>query len=187
MNIKKILELSLTIAAMKHDLRNKSPRLINRNRSKNFVEILADQLRKEYKDGSNIYVLSRHYNKNRKLFGLNELLYDILVFETSPVLSIRKTKSLLSVTKAIWTIESELDNNSKEWIKDFNKLVLGSSVNKLFIGPQYKPEKEILCFLTKLAEHCNGNIFLALVPYPRDLKPEALVHCWEFKKGWQEL
>ena len=53
----------------------------NRNRSRNFVEALGSQFREHYKTAgsSDIVVMTKHYSENRNRFGLNELLFDVLV------------------------------------------------------------------------------------------------------------
>jgi hypothetical protein len=187
MNIKQILQQSLTIAAELPDS-GENPQFIHRNRSKNFVETVASQLRKEYQDQKYVFVLSKHYDKARMEFGLNELLYDILVCETSHVASVLEKETLTYITKAIWEIESEFARNSREAIYDFNKLVLGSSENKLFIGPQVSDEAGFLNPLIEVAKHCKSNTFVALVPHPSEWKSKSLdVHCWLFNAGWQKL
>ena len=110
MNIKQTLQQSLTIAA-NLPAPGENSQFIHRNRSKNFVETLASQLRKEYQAQHNIFVLSKHYDKTRTEFGLNELLYDILVCETDHVASVLEKETLTYVTKAVWEIESEFARN----------------------------------------------------------------------------
>lgn len=166
------------------------PRLINRNRSKNFVEELASQLREEYTNHKSVFVLSKHSGKqdHREKFGLNELLFDILVCETEEVQSALGNETLTFVSKALWEIESEFARNSREAVYDFNKLVLGSSENKLFVGPQLPDEKGFLEPLAELAKRCNANIYVALVQHPGDWKKdEPSVHCWKFNGEWQPI
>jgi len=185
MNIKQTIQQSLMIAAGLADSGG-SPQLIHRNRSKNFVETLASQLREEFKENESVYVLSKHYEHTRLEFGLNELLYDVLVCETDQVQSAIEKEYLTFVIRAIWEIESEFARNSREAFYDFNKLVLGSSENKLFVGPQVSNEATFINLLAEAAKYCHGNTYLALVPHPSEWKSQKLdVHCWLFNKGWQ--
>ena len=132
--------------------------------------------------------MSKHSKHHRREFGLNELLFDILVCETNQVISSDKKKLLTYVTKSIWQIESEFARNSREALYDFNKLVLGASENKLFIGPQVSNREGYLKTLEKPASHCNSNTYVALVPHPSDWKRESQdVHIWIFKNGWKKI
>lgn len=136
----------------------------------------------------NCFILAKHSNYYRREFGLNELLFDILVCETDRVTSSNRKKVLTYVTKSIWQIESEFSRNSREAMYDFNKLVLGASENKLFIGPQVSNERAFLQPLEKPARYCASNTYVALVPHPSEWKrvnPD--VHCWVFRNGWQPL
>jgi hypothetical protein len=187
MNIKQILQQSLKLAAASPDS-GENLQFIHRNRSQNFVKTLAAQLREEYRDQKNVFVLSKDFGETRTEFGLNELLYDILVCETSHVASVIEKETLTYITKAIWEIESEFARNSREAIYDFNKLVLGSSENKLFIGPQVSDEEGFLKPLNEVAKQCKSNTYVALLPHPSEWKSKSLdVHCWSFNNGWQKI
>src|ERR1041385_2659198 len=100
MDTKRIIRESLTAANAKRD-KGSSERIKHRNRSKMFVESLAMKLR-EYYAGEGIFVLSRHSPDHRREFGLNELLYDILVCKTDQVRSRSENGNLTYVTGAIW-------------------------------------------------------------------------------------
>ena len=187
MEIKELIEISLAEAKDEPD-GGTSQRIIHQNRSKNFVESLSSKMREHYKNSRNIFVLSKHSEHHRREFGLNELLFDILVCETDQVISSDKKKNLTFVTKAIWQIESEFARNSREALYDFNKLVLGASENKLFIGPQVSNQDGYLKTLEKPARHCDSNTYVALVPHPSEWKRKSLeVHLWIFRDGWEEI
>ena len=81
MNIKQIIKDSLEAANSERD-KESDVKLIHRDRSKNFVELLADKISEHYRNHRDIFVLSKHSNHHRREFGLNELLFDILVCET---------------------------------------------------------------------------------------------------------
>lgn len=156
---------------------------LHSNRSKEFIENFAHILRKEYFKDKSIYrVFSRHFSENRNEFKTNELLYDISVCSISFVLSPNKNK-LLYIKKAIWQIESELhETDSHASLVDFNKLVLGSAENKLFICSNIK----FLETLLPAAKCCSGKIFICIIPHPRkwdkiDIKSYQLLN-----KKWVE-
>jgi hypothetical protein len=187
MNIEQIIIDSLDKANSEHD-KETDVKLIHRDRSKNFVKSLAKELKEYYKEKSGVYILSKHSKHHRREFGLNELQFDILVCETNQVTSSDRKKHLTYVTKAIWQIESEFSRNSREALHDFNKLVLGTSENKLFIGPQVSNQEGYLKTLEKPASHCDSNTYVALVPHPSEWKQESLdVRCWIFRDGWEEI
>jgi len=187
MEIRQLLLDSLITAAKKDDIVDTIGR-IHRNRSKNFVEALAASLRQEYKSQKSVFVLSKHFYDNKDTFGLNELLFDVLVCDTSTVISARRKKRITYVTKALWQIESEFARDSQEAVYDFNKLVLGSSENKLFIGTEVDDVEGYLKTMAELAKLCNSNIFIALMPYPSEWKSKKLdIRFWEYKdSGWIE-
>jgi hypothetical protein len=141
---------------------------INRNRSKNFVEYLASELRTHYQGNPNTYVLSKHYAKNRKKFGLNELLFDILVCKGQETVSTNKSTALTYISKGILAIESEMARDSREALYDFNKLILSSCDSKLFIGPLVPNVESFLKPLATAAKYCDGEIHLALIPHPNE-------------------
>ena len=188
MKIKAILEEALNAANREYG-GNLSDRQLHQQRSTNFVEELASLLRQQYKTNSSVRVFSKHYKDRiqRLEFGLNELLYDVLVCETDTVSSSSGRGTLRFVSKAIWQIESEFARNSWQAVYDFNKLVLGSSENKLFIGPQGGNEQEFLKRLIPLASRCSSNAFVALVPHPSAWKinEQLSIHCWRLDREWQ--
>jgi hypothetical protein len=164
------------------------PRLRHRERSKRFVEALADHLRSHYRHRANVAVLSKHYAANRPRFGLNELLYDVLVCETDEIASAENDGRLTFVTRGLWAIESEFARNSREAVFDFNKLVLASADAKLFVGPLTADPEAFLRPLAGPGAYCSGKLFVALAPHPRvwDPKGPAAVSMWEWRSHtWQ--
>lgn len=160
---------------------------VNRNRSINFVEALADQFRIEYQEENYLYTLTKHSNRkhHKQKFGMYELLFDILVCHTKTITN--QNKEFTIVTDSIWAVESELAKNTREAIFDFNKLVLGSSKYKLFIGPKNKKEG-YLNSLSDLAKICGSNTFIALVPHPEEWNKngENKVDFWEKHQDWEK-
>lgn len=155
---------------------------IHRDRSKRLVESIASTFREEFSGQPSVRVLSKHYSGNREEFGLNELLFDVLVCETGKVLSATGRTELTFVTKALWSVESELERNSRAALFDFNKLVLAACANKLFVGPQIHNEGAYLESLLCPAICCSGSVNVALVPHPEQWrKLDLSVHLWLLK------
>ena len=157
---------------------------LHKDRSSRFVESLASQLRLHYEDRKEVAVLSMHFAGNRSRFGLNELLYDVLVCETANIMSATNQEDLTYVTKGIWAIESEFDRDSREALYDFNKLVLSSTENVLFIGPVVADKEGYLGVLSGAAERCLSNTYAVLVPHPSDWTEGATLQAEGFQ--WQD-
>lgn len=162
--------------------------LAHKGSSKIWLNELAQELKSFIgKDDPNIRIFTRSL-PNKREFGLNELLYDISICRTSKcningnMLNDELTNDLIQdkefhyVSECLWQIESEFAKNRREALKDFNKLVLGSSANKLFIGPTVSNNniKEYYGLLLNPARFCSGNIYLAIVPHPKE---------WQYKSA----
>jgi hypothetical protein len=135
-------------------------------RSRQFVEALVAALRKSYIGDPSVVVLSKFHLQNRNRFGLNELLYDISVCDTATTLSAHQGKELTYVRKCLWSVESEFARDTRQAIFDFNKLVMSSADNKLFVGPQVTKNKAFLATLGPVADSCSGSVTVALIPHP---------------------
>ncbi|MGA2448330.1 MAG: hypothetical protein ABTD50_06635 [Polyangiaceae bacterium] len=140
----------------------------NAARSRNFVEALADRLRKTYRDEPHIAVFSKYFGGHRKTFGLNELLFDILVCQTDSTAAARGTEQLSFIARGVLAVESEFARDSREAMYDFNKLVLCAAECKLFIGPRVTSEATFLAPLSAAAAHCTGTVLAVLVPHPSE-------------------
>jgi len=188
MNPRILVETALQNAHKEPD-EGGTPSLVHRNRSKHFVEALASRFREYYRDKDTVRVLSRHCDLHREEFGLNELLFDVLVCETSLVQSARESASLRFVTRALWAVESEFARDTRQAIFDFNKLVLSSAEAKLFVGPIVPDENAFLERLLAPASRCSGEVFVALVPHPSDWPPtDASAHVYRLQASeWEAL
>lgn len=144
------------------------PRKINARRSQDFVEGLAEILREIYLSESSFAVFSKYHGGLKQTFGLHELLYDILVASTATTASARQGKTISFIARGIWAIESEMAKNSREAMYDFNKLVLSSCDKKLFVGPLVANVEDFLAPLAAAARNCSGELYLALIPHPRE-------------------
>jgi hypothetical protein len=155
--------------------------VLHRERSRAWVESLANEFRGTLAGDPEIRVFSKGCHANREEFGLNEPLYDVLVCRTATVESAVHGKTLLYVREALWQVESEFARDSGAAVKDFNKRVLGSARNKLFVGPQVNDSAAFLNVLHPVASVCSGNIFAALVLHPAQWPTTTTpVHLWQF-------
>jgi len=184
-DVKQLLQESLHLAQSEPD-RGDSAQKINQNRSQAWVRVLAEQFRNRYQGDPEIRVFSKHDYSNRKDFGLNELLYDIVVCRVGEVESALHGKKLLFIKDVFWQVESEFTHDSRKALIDFNKLVLGSAKNKLFIGSRARKEKEnsFLSVLQPAARSCTGDVYVSLIPHPsRWVDIDNDVHLWTLKNA----
>ena len=161
-DVKQLLEESLHLAQSEPD-KGDSKQIINQNRARAWVRVLAEQFHDRYKGDPDIRVLSKYEPSNRKDFGLNELLHDIVVCTVGDVESHVHGEKLLFIKDVLWQVESEFAHDDRQVLLDFNKLVLGSGKNKLFIGSQVR-KGAIDAFLNVLkpaARLCTGIVYIA--------------------------
>lgn len=162
-----------------------SPQVLHAARSRQWVKCLAAEVRALYADPS-VRLFFKGNAENQSEFGLDELLYDVCVCQTETCPSARGRKTLRYVTKALWQIESEFARDTFEAVKDFNKLVIGSADNKLFVGPLLgdQTREAYLSAVLPVAGRCVGSVFLAMVPHPegwKSSKGEPLL--WQLIEG----
>lgn len=170
----------------------------NRQRSQRFVTILARSIRDGCR-GSDVEVMSMHLHEDdevesrrvRKQFGMQELLYDIVVFRKGHYRG-DHGEPMPFVAEGLWLVESELAKNGRQALYDFNKLVLGRAAHKLFIGPRVADRRRqaYLDMLKAVASASRDDLYLALVPHPRDWgSPNG--HCLDvlhFSNGeWRDV
>lgn len=173
---------ALELAATMPDGGEDAPQRLRR-RARNFVQALAMAFRHAPDTVANRRVLSKHSNAHRAEFGLNELLYDILVCEVAQTVSPRNAKALPFLSRVHWQIECEFAKNAREAIYDFNKLVLGCAPYKLFIGPQTYDDAKFLDALLPSALSCTGTVFAALVTHPSQWGEEVTARFWQVDGG----
>lgn len=152
------------------------------------------------KSGESVFELGpKQLQKSKLEMGRNEMLHDILVCRTREVDSAHRKAKLHFISEVLWQIESELAPNSREALYDFNKLVLGSAQNLLFIGPlcnskdsqkAKRTDTSYLEVLAPAARCCKGRIFTALISSPYNeswtLGKKSL-KLWELSDGEWEL
>ena len=183
-DVKQLLQEALQQAQSGPDT-GETTQQINLNRSRSWVKALAEQFQKRYEGDSEIRVFLKTDPSHRKEFGLNELLHDILVCRVGEVESSIHKKKLCFIKEVLWQVESEFAHNSKSALIDFNKLVLGSGKNKLFIASQVKKgtENSFLSVLRPAAGYCTGDVYVGMIPHPGDwVNMENDIHLWVFKK-----
>jgi len=183
-DVKQLLQEALKQAQSESDT-GETTQKINLNRSRSWVKSLSEQFKKRYEGDSEIRVFMKSDYSNRKDFGLNELLYDILVCRVGEVESSLHKKKLLFIMEVVWQVESEFAHNTRSALVDFNKLVLGSAKNKLFVASQVKKgtENSFLKVMQPAAGYCTGDVYVGMIPHPANwVDTENDVHLWVFKK-----
>ena len=183
-DVKQLLNEALQQAQSEPDT-DKTTQKINLNRSRSWVKALAEQFKKRYEGDPEIRVFTKSEYSNRKDFGLNELLHDILVCRVGEVESSLHKKQLYFIKEVLWQIESEFAHNTRSSLVDFNKLVLGSAKNKLFIASRVKKgtETSFLKVLQPAAGYCTGDIYVSMIPHPANwVDTDNDIHLWVFKK-----
>ncbi|HEY69789.1 MAG TPA: hypothetical protein G4O08_04300 [Anaerolineae bacterium] len=153
-------------------------------RSARWVVSLGKRFEQEFPDRKKHRVFWKGNQRNRREFTLTEFMYDISVCEIGFVRSAAQGKQLGFIRKAIWQIESEFAKDSREALIDFSKLVAGSGQNKLFIAPVVHDEAAFLRVLREPAVHCSGNVYLAMVPKPKEWPSSAdRIGLWRLEEG----
>jgi len=183
-DVKQLLNEALQQAQSEPDT-GKTTQKINLNRSRSWVKALAKQFRKRYEGDPEIRIFTKSEYSNRKDFGLNELLHDILVCRIGDVKSSLHKKNLYFIKEVLWQIESEFAHNTRSSLVDFNKLVLGSAKNKLFIASRVKKgtETSFLKVLQPAAGYCTGDTYVSMIPHPANwVDTDNDIHLWVFKK-----
>lgn len=178
-------------------------------RSSAWVERLAHALVKyesggKQTEGKNeIRPFYRAYSKETQDFGLTEFLHDICIARIGTVPANIHNTMLDIVTSVLWQVESEFSSDSREAVKDFNKLVAGSGENKLFIGPylgnsrqaRYAASgyREVLrSVLVDVDIGSDENWYLGIVPHPKQWESDETneVKCWRFARdegNWMRI
>jgi len=187
-NIKELIHSSYS-SAIREPINAKSRGKLHSTRSQVWVAAVAKQFKSRISSDHDIRVFSKGDSSNRDDFGLNELLFDVTVCRVGTVESAKQRKTLYYVCDVLWQVESEFAKNSRQALIDFNKLVLGSAQNKLFIGPQVFDNTSFIDVLLPAAKVCQGRVFTALVPHPDSWEDEnRKIDIWELEGGkWMHL
>jgi len=193
MNVAELVrEAVLSADAKTKDNPDRSAQKLHRARSSAFVGALGEGFQNYYAADSRVKVLWQGNRELRKEFGMNELLFDLTVCESTTVPSPRLGTPLTVVANGLWSVESEFARDARQSVFDFNKLVLSSAENKLFIAPVVDDGlvEKLLKTLGAVADNCSGNVFLALVPHPRtwDNGRQEIPMSWKrYERKWELL
>jgi len=183
MDLLQILKQSFN-DARSHDKKSLTKQELHMRRSARWVVSLGKRFEQEFPDRKKHRVFWKGNQRNRREFTLTEFMYDISVCEIGFVRSAAQGKQLGFIRKAIWQIESEFAKDSREALIDFSKLVAGSGQNKLFIAPVVHDEAAFLRVLREPAVHCSGNVYLAMVPKPKEWPSSAdRIGLWRLEEG----
>lgn len=150
----------------------------NNERSKKWVSALSNSLLNQTQRLSSKVVTHLGFHKgnssNKKVFGLNEFLFDIVIAEMVLINSAgngnpKSIKKLEAIKKVKWVVESEFcGDDSKKILLDLNKLILAKADNKLLVisctSANLQGWTEQV--LEMLSENDDANIYLAAVPHP---------------------
>ena len=160
---------------------------INEARSIEWIQQLGSAFAKKYAADPKIRVFWKQSDSNRRAFGLNELLHDVVVVECEETISPRHKARIPYVKSALWQVESELELNGRSAVMDFNKLVLGSAQNKLFVGPITSDPGSFRESLAPIAQACSGNVYAAFIPAPNQwYKRSPEVSVWKYRdSNWK--
>ncbi len=173
-----------------------TPGSTHREQSQVWVEALATEFRAAYESDNSIRVFSKGFDKNRQDFGLNELLFDVLVCRVGSVTSSLRNITLPYIQRAIWQIESEFAHDCRAALADFNKLVIGAADNKLFICPCVNDLPSFLEVLRPAAHAAKlhaREVYLAAVPEPARWSAEAdadanTIQSWRYSDNdWSAM
>jgi len=183
-----LLENALSKATGMNDA-GESDREIHWNRSQNLVDQIARGFQKQFEANPAVRVFWSGNTANQTEFNRKEFLFDIAVCEVEETPSATGRALLHFVTKTHWIVESEFEPNSRDAIVDMSKLVMGKSENVLFIGSAVAPKDAYLDMLGRVARHCDGHTYLALIEHPGKWKtqtPRPEVYSWAGEK-WSRM
>ena len=183
-DVKRLLQEALKQAQSESDT-GETTQKINLNRSRSWVKALAEQFKRKYEGDSEIRIFAKSDYSHRKDFGLNELLYDILVCRVGELESPLRKKKLYFIKEVLWQVESELAHNTRSVLVDFSKLVLGSAGSKLLIASKERrgAENSLMKVLQPAASYCTGDVYVGTIPHPANwLDSDNDIQLWVFRK-----
>lgn len=146
----------------------------NAERSSNFVEFLAQCLEGHFAAAvyGEVHVLRR--TRRAEVFRRGngecrrEFLFDILAGQVGYVAPPvhRRAKPLSYIHTPLFQVESELAKDTAASVEDFCKLVCGSALQSLFVGPLTPKPAHYLDTLGAIARETNREHYVALVQHP---------------------
>lgn len=93
---------------------------------------------------------------------------------------------LVTACSSISPVESELARDSREAVRDFQKLVRADCENKLFVGPQVDDSGAFRRPLGAVAARCRGTTYAAFVPHPDTwdkIRASGAAQAWASVRG----
>ena len=149
--------------------------------SQNWVKNFAKRLEASYNDKKNIKAFYRDVNSK-------EFLYDITIAVYEKFSTKYSKEKLTYVSKSIWQIESEFEENATAIAYDFSKLFSGNAPFKMMVGPlrEKEDDKGSAYFLDKMKKMCNDipnneSWYFLLITHPGNWKPENKM-IWKLYK-----
>lgn len=147
----------------------------NPERSQDWVSALCDELEaharaQELPTSDSVRGFCRCNSGNRSDFGLNELLFDILIARVQNVAAAHSKTQLVAIRRALWAVESEFKrDNSRDVLVDLNKLVVADADNKLLVISDGPVMLEWACeTMSRLLDPVRSAVYLAAVTHPSE-------------------
>ena len=157
----------------------------NSNRSTAWVNALAEQFAGRYEARGDHRVFWRSNTCNKREFGLNEFLFDIVACEVGTTCSLQhQPKELEFVAQCHWLVESEFARDTRAIVVDMSKLVIGAALYKLFVAAHRTrdSERKLLRRCAPIARCCGGEMFFLFISHPDDWASERqrdpVLHEW---------
>ena len=143
---------------------------LHKKLSQNWVKKFALALEKYYNKKKSLDVISffnQRDTSDSKTPKIREFLYDITVAEYDSFYSSCKNKLVPFITKPIWQIESEFEQDMREIAKDFQKLISGNAPFKIMAVPYGKNDSQYYkTDMANLAKYVDGELWLILIRPP---------------------
>jgi hypothetical protein len=166
---------------------------LHRIRSSAFVGALARELRAAFAAQPDVAVLSRDASSG--VFTRNELLFDVAAVRYTMARSAVHAHAapIPCVLESLVQVESELAQNVRHTMDDFNKLVMGSAPWSLFVGPLHSASecRRYRDIMATSASRIPGQLVVAFIPHPSAwpaADDSTLAFAWSRSAGdWERL
>lgn len=188
---KRVLAACAQTEPLRADSGARAAQQLHADRSRQWVDQLACALLRRYPapDHAVFWRSSNEQNahllEQRRQYGLNELLCDILVCRTEPGVGPHGRRYL---RHAEWAIESEFSGYGRAVLLDCSKLHLMRASNKLFVCSR---SSGIEALLRESAwRQPDERFYLAQLPHPKDWAVGApSPRLWEVDttRSWRDI
>lgn len=113
-----------------------------------------------------------------------EIMLDVVVGEVATATSPIRGRKVSYFQKLVLAIESEFSRDGAHALYDFQKLLMTSASNRLFIGSSHKNASRFLDFLKPCARQCTSGLSVALISHPDEWhKGIDFQECWSWHEG----